>query len=96
MCSALAVDPSGARVATGSHDYDAKIWDFGGMDARLKPFKSWEPNGNYYVSQAVSIDEVQCVVRSNTDFDSDSRRRLLSRWAIALGDLGHVAAETVQ
>jgi hypothetical protein len=21
------------------------------MDARLKPFKSWEPNGNYYVSQ---------------------------------------------
>ncbi|OCF37033.1 transcription factor [Kwoniella heveanensis BCC8398] len=49
VVSALAVDPSGARLATGSHDYDTKIWDFGGMDRRLKPFKSFEANGNYYV-----------------------------------------------
>ncbi|KAI9631741.1 putative transcription factor [Dioszegia hungarica] len=47
--SALSVDPSGSRIATGGYDYDAKLWDFGGMDARLKPFKSWEPNGNYLV-----------------------------------------------
>ena len=50
VISALALDPSGARVVSGSHDYDCKLWDFGGMDYRCKPFKSWEPSGSYYVS----------------------------------------------
>jgi WD40 repeat protein len=50
VVSALALDPSGARVASGSHDYECKLWDFGGMSAALKPFKSWEPAGSYYVS----------------------------------------------
>jgi WD40 repeat protein len=50
VISALTLDPSGARVLSGSHDYDCKLWDFGGMDHRCKPFKSWEPNGTYYVS----------------------------------------------
>ena len=27
---ALAVDPSGARLATGSIDYDVSFWDFAG------------------------------------------------------------------
>jgi WD40 repeat protein len=49
VVSALTLDPSGARVLSGSHDYDAKLWDFGGMDIRCKPFKSWEPAGMYYV-----------------------------------------------
>lgn len=49
VVSALTLDPSGARVLSGSHDYDIKLWDFGGMDARCKPFKSWEPAGTYYV-----------------------------------------------
>ena len=53
VVSAIAVDPSGARVATGSHDYDTKIWDFGGMDSRLKPFKTFEANGNYYVRLSI-------------------------------------------
>ncbi len=43
------MDPSGARVLSGSHDYDCKLWDFGGMDWRCKPFKTWEPAGSYYV-----------------------------------------------
>ncbi|KII93449.1 hypothetical protein PLICRDRAFT_101603 [Plicaturopsis crispa FD-325 SS-3] len=50
VVSALALDPSGARVVSGSHDYDCKLWDFGGMDMRCKPFKSWEPAGTYYVN----------------------------------------------
>jgi WD repeat-containing protein 70 len=50
VLSAIALDPSGARVLSGSHDYECKLWDFGGMDARGKPFKSWEPSGSYYVS----------------------------------------------
>lgn len=49
VVSALSVDSSGARVATGSHDYDVKMWDFGGMDNRLRPFKSFEPSGNYHI-----------------------------------------------
>lgn len=28
--SALAVDPSGARLATGSIDYNVTFWDFAG------------------------------------------------------------------
>lgn len=50
VVSALALDPSGARILTGSHDYDCKLWDFGGMTTALKPFKSWEPAESYYVS----------------------------------------------
>lgn len=54
VVSALALDPSGARIMSGSHDYDCKLWDFGGMDMRCKPFKSWEPAGTYYVRFHVS------------------------------------------
>ena len=50
VVSGLALDPSGARIVSGSHDYDCKLWDFGGMDMRCKPFKSWEPAGTYHVS----------------------------------------------
>ena len=53
VVSALAVDPAGARVISGSHDYDCKLWDFGGMGAQVKPFKSWEPAGTYYVRRRV-------------------------------------------
>ena len=49
VISAVSLDPSGARIVTGSHDYDCKLWDFGGMDWRCKPFKTWEPAGTYYV-----------------------------------------------
>ena len=49
VVSGLAFDPSGARMVSGSHDYDCKLWDFGGMDMRCKPFKSWEPAGTYHV-----------------------------------------------
>ena len=49
VVSALTLDPSGARILSGSHDYDCKLWDFGGMDWRCKPFKTWEPASSYYV-----------------------------------------------
>ena len=54
VVSALTLDPSGARILSGSHDYDCKLWDFGGMDARCKPFKTWEPAGTYYVRRLSS------------------------------------------
>lgn len=53
VVSALALDPSGARILSGSHDYDCKLWDFGGMDQRCKPFKSWEPAESYHVGPSV-------------------------------------------
>ncbi|XP_053618525.1 gastrulation defective protein 1 homolog [Plodia interpunctella] len=40
---ALAVDPSGARLATGSIDYDVSFWDFAGMDSSLRPFRTLQP-----------------------------------------------------
>ncbi|KAG6334921.1 hypothetical protein ID866_4163 [Astraeus odoratus] len=50
VISALALDHSGARVLSGSHDYDCKLWDFGGMTTQTRSFKTWEPAGSYYVN----------------------------------------------
>jgi len=41
--SAMAIDPSGSRLVTGSIDYEVKFWDFAGMDASLKSFRSIRP-----------------------------------------------------
>lgn len=60
VVSALALDPSGARIASGGHDYECKLWDFGGMNASLKPFKSWEPAGSYYVGFILSDIRKAC------------------------------------
>lgn len=62
--SALALDPSGARVATGSHDYDVKLWDFGGMTSSMRPFRTFEPAENYPVVQlafSLSGDRLLCL-----------------------------------
>ena len=41
--SALTLDPSGARLVTGSYDYSVKLWDFAGMDTSFKSFRSIYP-----------------------------------------------------
>eukprot|EP00041_Stephanoeca_diplocostata_P027213 m.746407 g.746407 ORF g.746407 m.746407 type:complete len:594 (+) comp23136_c0_seq6:186-1967(+) len=41
--SAMDIDPSGARVVTGSFDYKVKLWDFAAMDARMRSFREVEP-----------------------------------------------------
>ena len=41
--SALALDPAGARLVTGSYDYQVKFWDFAGMDAGLRSFRTISP-----------------------------------------------------
>lgn len=48
--SALSIDPAGARIATGSFDYDVKLWDFGGMSQSFKPFKTFEPFESYLIN----------------------------------------------
>ncbi|XP_071438682.1 WD repeat-containing protein 70 [Hetaerina americana] len=44
---ALASDPAGARLATGSIDYEVRFWDFAGMDASLQSFRTMQPCDNH-------------------------------------------------
>ena len=41
--SALAMDPSGARLASGGYDYNVKFYDFAGMDATFQSFRQMTP-----------------------------------------------------
>ncbi|XP_051907514.1 WD repeat-containing protein 70 isoform X1 [Hippocampus zosterae] len=41
--SAMALDPSGARLVTGGYDFDVRFWDFAGMDRALQAFRSLQP-----------------------------------------------------
>eukprot|EP00730_Choanoeca_flexa_P018636 TRINITY_DN9073_c0_g1_i1.p1 TRINITY_DN9073_c0_g1~~TRINITY_DN9073_c0_g1_i1.p1 ORF type:complete len:636 (+),score=134.05 TRINITY_DN9073_c0_g1_i1:136-1908(+) len=45
--SALTLDPNGSRLVTGGYDYQLKLWDFNGMDAALRAFRSTEPHEGY-------------------------------------------------
>lgn len=47
--SALALDPSGARLVTGGYDYDVKFWDFAGMDSSLQSFRNIRPCEGLFV-----------------------------------------------
>lgn len=38
----VSIEPTGNRLVTGSLDYTLKLYDFGGMDSRLKAFQSIE------------------------------------------------------
>lgn len=49
--SALAFDPSGARLVTGGYDYDVKLFDFAGMDSTLKPFRTLRPCESHPIKQ---------------------------------------------
>jgi hypothetical protein len=48
--SALALDPSGARVISGSFDYDLKFWDFAGMDPSLRSFRKLRPCESHIIN----------------------------------------------
>ena len=47
--TALAMDPAGGRVATGSTDYKVRLFDFGGMDRRHRAFREIEPQEGHVV-----------------------------------------------
>ncbi|EZA50084.1 hypothetical protein DMN91_006312 [Ooceraea biroi] len=44
---AIAADPSGARLASGSVDYDVCFWDFAGMDSSMRSFRTLQPCENH-------------------------------------------------
>ncbi|CAG9761773.1 unnamed protein product [Ceutorhynchus assimilis] len=45
--TALTIDPSGARLASGSVDYEVSFWDFAGMDSGLRSFRTLQPADNH-------------------------------------------------
>ncbi|XP_061394535.1 gastrulation defective protein 1 homolog [Musca vetustissima] len=44
---ALAGDPAGARLVSGSIDYEVSFWDFAGMDSSMRSFRTIQPCENY-------------------------------------------------
>lgn len=46
----ISYEPAGNRVITGSLDYSFRMFDFGGMDARHKPFRALDAQDGYPVS----------------------------------------------
>lgn len=48
--SALALEPSGARLFSGSFDQTLRLWDFNGMDRRMQSFKSVTPEEGHHIS----------------------------------------------
>ncbi|KRZ76175.1 WD repeat-containing protein 70 [Trichinella papuae] len=49
--SAFAFDGSGARFASGGYDYSVSLWDFAGMDASMKSFRSLHPFECHVINQ---------------------------------------------
>lgn len=45
--TALNLDSSGARLASGSVDYDVSFWDFAGMDSQMRSFRTLQPCENH-------------------------------------------------
>lgn len=45
--TALASDTAGARLVSGSIDYDMNFWDFSGMDKSMKSFRRMQPCENH-------------------------------------------------
>ncbi|KAJ1921495.1 hypothetical protein IWQ60_006738 [Tieghemiomyces parasiticus] len=67
--SAIDLDPSGARLISGSYDYSIKLWDFAGMDTAFRPFRSFEPFGEYQIKDlAYSATGDRFVAASGASF----------------------------
>lgn len=67
VVSALAVDPSGSRVLSGSYDYTVRMYDFQGMNSRLASFRQLEPSEGHQVrnlSWSPTADRFLCVTGS--------------------------------
>ena len=83
--SALAIDPSGSRLISGATDYEVKFWDFAGMDASLRSFRSIRPCESHVIKSleySATGDKILVVPAS-------SRAKVLDRD-------GHELLETVK
>jgi len=65
--TALALDPGGARLLTGSNDYTVRFWDFAGMDSSHRSFREVEPHSGHQVrSLSYSITGDQFLVATGS------------------------------
>ncbi|TKA55776.1 hypothetical protein B0A53_02912 [Rhodotorula sp. CCFEE 5036] len=102
--SALSIDPAGARVVSGSYDYDCKLWDFGGMNANFKPFRSFECKpGHQVLDVQFSITGDSFLAATGSTQVKLYDRDGAEKWEYNKGDMyirdlrntdGHVAAVT--
>ena len=49
--TSLAIDNSGSRLCSGSYDYQARLWDFAGMDKTMHSFRVIDPFEGHPVFQ---------------------------------------------
>ncbi|GAA5985995.1 hypothetical protein JCM10908_006364 [Rhodotorula pacifica] len=102
--SALSIDPAGARIVSGSYDYDCKLWDFGGMNASFKPFRSFECKpGHQVLDVQFSITGDSFLAATGSTQVKLYDRDGAEKWEYNKGDMyirdlrntdGHVAAVT--
>ncbi|KAJ4851344.1 hypothetical protein Tsubulata_005717 [Turnera subulata] len=82
VVSALAVDHSGSRVLSGSYDYSVRMYDFGGMNAKLQSFRQLEPSEGHQVrtlSWSPTADKFLCVTGS-------AQAKIYDRDGLTLGE----------
>ncbi|XP_059433237.1 uncharacterized protein LOC132166438 [Corylus avellana] len=82
VVSALAVDPSGSRVLSGSYDYTVRMYDFQGMNSRLGSFRQLEPSEGHQVrtiSWSPTADRFLCVTGS-------AQAKIYDRDGLTLGE----------
>jgi WD repeat-containing protein 70 len=77
--SCLALDPAGARLVTGSFDYNLKFWDFPAMDRSFRSFRTMEPCGTYLIHSlqySTTGDRLLCGSQSRRAqiFDRDGKQ----------------------
>jgi WD repeat-containing protein 70 len=80
--SAIALDPSGSRLVSGSYDYDIKFWDFAGMNSALKPFKSLEAEAGHplhHLEYSLTGDSLLVIT-------SSLQPRIFSRDGVQIGE----------
>ncbi|XP_067928863.1 WD repeat-containing protein 70-like [Watersipora subatra] len=73
--SALALDVAGARLVTGSFDYDVKLWDFAGMDSSLQSFRKCTP----CESHAIHSIEYSCTGENILVVGANAQAKVLDR-----------------
>jgi WD40 repeat protein len=99
---AVALDHSGSRLLTGSHDYTVKLFDFNGMKSDCRPFRSFEPTEGHPIvalSWSPSGDAFLVVTGSPSSkvYDRDGKEQgELPRGDMYIRDMkntkGHVTA----
>lgn len=98
----ISIEPAGNRVVTGSYDYAAKMYDFGGMDSRHRAFQSVEvQEGQMVVSVSHSPSGDRFIVATGSPqpkvYDRDGKEIIkFVRGDMYLRDLSNTKGHTME